>query len=361
MTEVRQFVQPSYHFDQDLRDVPDNMDEWTSFFENLKSQLKEEVHPENRLHLIEYIGMTARTLLKFEEAETFLLKAVSLTYDSPKHGRLIQNLIRLAHVYQWKKDFEKSHLLFDQARALMNERPVSDSLRAAYHQHLGKLYFDQQLYGLAQAEFGLALKIRKGIPAPMDQLQSSEASYNEAVSRWNTKVFEGVILRRAQVEDAEALHNSHMRSIRELCQNEHTPEEIKAWGGRAFDAEARTSNIKSDFVLAVEYRNKIEGYGLLKVHHEGSKKWVHIYGLYITPTVHKKGVGQALMNIMTEKAKLEKVNLLTLKSSLTAFEFYKRNGFVPRSLDEKGQPVVTVVARIQTRGIDMRKKNKDDI
>lgn len=174
---------PSSHFDQDLRDVPDDVDEWITFVDGLKAQLKTENHPAQKLKLFEHIGMATRTLLRFEEAEYHLKKAVALSHGYPLQSRLIQNLIRLAHVYQWMKCFEKAQLLFDQAKALMDECPTSESLQAAYHQHLGKLYFDQSDYAKAQAEFATALSIRKRISAPKDQLESSENSLSEALQR----------------------------------------------------------------------------------------------------------------------------------------------------------------------------------
>ncbi len=178
---------PSFHFDSDLRDIPDNPSEWKIFVEELKNELETETDEEMKLQLLVHIGMAERTLMNLDKAESYLMKALSLSYAHPSHGRLVQNLIRLAHVYQWKKDFGKSQLLFDQARSLMNEKPVSEGLEAAYHQHLGKLYFDQAFFEKAQSEFATALSIREKISAPKDQIESSKGSLNEAQLRWVNK------------------------------------------------------------------------------------------------------------------------------------------------------------------------------
>lgn len=71
-----------------------------------------------------------------------------------------------------------------------------------------------------------------------------------------------------------------MLSINEICANDHTPEEIKAWGGRTFDQVNRIPAIQNQFYLVFEY------------------------------------------------ACSQNVSLLTLKSSITAFEFYKKYGFI---------------------------------
>lgn len=72
-TEVQR---PSSHFDQDLRDVPDSLGEWTVFVDKLKSQLKDENHSAKKLTLFEHIGMASRTLLRFDEAEFYLKEAL---------------------------------------------------------------------------------------------------------------------------------------------------------------------------------------------------------------------------------------------------------------------------------------------
>lgn len=45
----------------------------------------------------------------------------------------------------------------------------------------------------------------------------------------------GAIIRRAKIEDARAIHEAHMESIREVCVRDHGHEEIKGWGFREFN------------------------------------------------------------------------------------------------------------------------------
>jgi tetratricopeptide (TPR) repeat protein len=296
---------PSSHFDQDLRDVPDNRKEWESFVDELKNKLKTETHAEKRLQLLEHIGMAARTLMKLDEAESYLMKALSHSYSCPSHSRLVQNLIRLGHAYQWKKDFEKSQLLFDQAKSLINEKPVSEGLTAAYHQHLGKLYFDQKYYGKAQAEFSTALSIRERISAPEDQMESSKESLKEALKRWGRN-FSGIYIRRAIPKDAEAIHRAHMKSIQEICSKDHSPQEIQAWGHRPYREDQRVGSIKNDIVWVVEDGGSIEGYGHLRVFEKDGLKRGHIFGLYLTPMVVGKSLGKAIVDLMMEEIKTAK-------------------------------------------------------
>lgn len=318
---------PTSHLDQDLRDVPDDRAEWIKFVDGLKVKLKEKNHPARNLTLLEHTGMAARTLLRFDEAEFYLKKSLALSHTHPSHSRLIQNLIRLAHVYQWKKDFEKSQMLFDQAKSLIDEKPISEGLRAAYHQHLGKLYFDQQYFGKAQAEFSTALSIRKSISAPIDQIESSKESLKEALKRWGRN-FLGVYVRKAIPRDAESIHRAHMKSIQEICSKDHSPQEIQAWGHRPYRDDQRVGSIKNDLVWVVEDEGSIEGYGHLKIFEKDGLKRGHIFGLYLTPKVVGKCLGKAIVDLMMEEIKSTKVKQVSLEATITAQNFYRKAGFV---------------------------------
>lgn len=318
---------PSSHFDKDLREVPDKIDEWIVFVDKLKAQLKDEKNLAKKLHLMELIGMAARILTRLDEAEFFLKQALALSHNHPSHNRFIQNLIRLAHVYQWKKKFDKSQLLFDQAKTLLDEKPITEELQAAYHQHLGKLYFDQQYFGKAQAEFSTALSIREKIYAPKDQIESSRDSLLETLRRWN-RDFSGILIRKAIPKDAEGIHQAHMKSIQEICSKDYSVNEILAWGHRPYLEDQQVEEIKNDLVWVIEDNGSIEGYGHLMLFEKDGLMRGHILGLYLTPKVVGRSFGKAIVDLMMEEIKSANVKLVTLESTITAQNFYRKFGFV---------------------------------
>jgi uncharacterized cupin superfamily protein/GNAT superfamily N-acetyltransferase len=319
---------PESKFNNDLKEIPVDANKWELFLEDLKNQLKTETHPEKLLSLYEHIGMASQILFKPSEAEYFLMKAVSTSYSYSKQSRLIQNLVRLAHVYQWKKEFQKAHLLFDQAKALLNKSDFSESLKGSFHQHLGKLYFEQGFYGLSLTEFELALKIRQRIQVSNDQVSSTVLAINETKKRLKLNADSSIIIRRAEILDAEAIHLAHMKSINEICSKDHSPDEIRVWGGRSYNPDFRIPAIQEQFYLVVECENEIEGFCQLKINmSDQGFKTAHLYGLYITSKMLNKRVGFKLLNLALEFSKSENVKEVTLKSSITALEFYKKNGF----------------------------------
>ncbi|MFN7825799.1 MAG: GNAT family N-acetyltransferase [Pseudobdellovibrionaceae bacterium] len=138
---------------------------------------------------------------------------------------------------------------------------------------------------------------------------------------------EATLIRRAAIADAEQIHNAHMQSIREVCSKDHTEAEIAAWGNRPFNKEQRESSIKNDFVWVIEAAGAIQGYSHLKLFEKDGLKQGHILGLYLTPRILGKKLGQRMVSLMIEQAKEFCAQRITLESTISAHSFYGRNGF----------------------------------
>lgn len=344
-------VFPIYNFDSHLREVPNEPSEWIQFLDELKILLKDENNSNQKLSLFENIGMAARILQKLGEAEYYLNKAVTLSYDQLDKSKLVQNLIRLAHVYQWQNQFTKAHVLFDQARSLIHQYDINESIKASYHQHLGKCYFDQKFYALALTEFELAFKIRQRLSSPKDQIESSINAVDECKKRTNWAFSSDFTIRRAEVSDAEPIHNAHMKSIQEICSKDHNPEEIRVWGGRSYNPDFRIPPIKEQFYLVVEYKNKVEGFAQLSLDFKDSKKTAYLYGFYITPAILHQKIGSHLMQLVFEYCKCHQAKEIDLISSLTAFDFYKKHGFI-----QNGEMSGLIRDGVTIRGYPMKKE-----
>jgi len=136
-----------------------------------------------------------------------------------------------------------------------------------------------------------------------------------------------LLIRRAAVRDAEAIHRAHMTSIREICSKTHRPEEIQGWGNRAYHEAHRVGAIKNDWVWVVEDQGSIEGYGHLQISEKDGEKQAAIAGLYLTPKVSGRALGRAVLELMFEEMRAVKATKVALDSSLSAHRFYQRAGF----------------------------------
>lgn len=130
-------------------------------------------HFDEHLHLLENLGFVLRVLGRLDEAEAKLKEAMDMASSHPNPLRQVQNMLRLATVYQWQKKFKEADKLFASCKKLLKSSSFSEGLKSSYHQHYGKFLFDQQMYKKAEVEFAKALEIRESIKAPQDQITSS--------------------------------------------------------------------------------------------------------------------------------------------------------------------------------------------
>lgn len=131
-------------------------------------------------------------------------------------------------------------------------------------------------------------------------------------------------IRRAKHEDAEHIISAHVRSIREVCGKDYTPEQIEAWAGRNFKASMWWQAMDRDFVWVVENQKNIVGYGHLAIMSEAEGE---VMGLYLAPEALGKGMGKKLFFTIKEEALKTGVKKLQLHSTKTAKTFYEAQGF----------------------------------
>lgn len=188
-------IRPQFVIDENLRFVPADPTALLKYVDSLKSELKEAIESSQRVSLMGEIAVYLRSLDQFEEAENFLLAALQII-SSQNLGiaREVQQKIRLAHVYQEKKDFSKSDALFSEILKLCRENEDASQYLDFALQHSGKNYFDQANYSLAMAYFSDALELRLRKNSPPDQVESSQV----AIRRTQERMAHPDQLRKAQ-------------------------------------------------------------------------------------------------------------------------------------------------------------------
>lgn len=138
-------------------------DQAEAYLEYLKEQSFQRLPVKEEVRTLGNIGMTSLFLGKLNDAQYYLEKAVKLS-DYNKNPDLIefyiQQSIRLATVFQWKKNFQKSDDLFKQIISLINSDKKDSKFLDFAYQHYGKSLLDQKLYTKARKYFQQALDIR---------------------------------------------------------------------------------------------------------------------------------------------------------------------------------------------------------
>lgn len=167
----------NYIFDENLQEVPTNPQEMNTFVNYQLDQIKLTDNPLQQVKLLGEAGVYLRILRQLDEAEKYLIKAEAIiASNSLPISMSISQQIRLAHVYQWKKNFNLSNMMFEEILKTCEREEGLGALIDFSWQHAGKNYFDQQKWAKALNAFEKALELRKTRNAPQDQIESSMKS-----------------------------------------------------------------------------------------------------------------------------------------------------------------------------------------
>lgn len=158
-------------------------------------------------------------------------------------------------------------------------------------------------------------------------------------------------VRRARSKDAIGIHEAHMRSIREVCSKDHTPEEIQGWGNRPYREDQRVDAIQKQHVWVVENGGKIAGYSHLTFFNKDDLIRGYIAALYLAPEANGQGLGAKLVHSMIAEARNQNAIEINLESTLTAHGFYRKMGF-----RDSGEQSTVEVGGSQVRCIPMTLK-----
>lgn len=174
----------NYTFDRNLQEVLTCPRDVEIHVEKSLIQLKTIFEPFARAKALGQVGVFLRQLRRLDEAEFCLREAIQL---GRAHGLrevfVLTQEIRLAHVVQWKLDFEKSSRYFDDILERIEKKESLKALLDFAYQHAGKNYFDQKMYAEALTAFERALDIRHNKKAAQELIESSLMSITETQRR----------------------------------------------------------------------------------------------------------------------------------------------------------------------------------
>ncbi|OKH51505.1 hypothetical protein NIES2101_18225 [Calothrix sp. HK-06] len=133
-----------------------------------------------------------------------------------------------------------------------------------------------------------------------------------------------ISVRLARPEDAEQMHYIHVQSVRQLCAEDYTKEQIEAWVGH-LDPETLRQYIingaKDEVQFVAEDENgTITGFSAFDINGDISAVYVH-------PNYTRQGVGKQLLKTAENEALAHNFKKLEISASITAIPFYKANGY----------------------------------
>lgn len=129
-----------------------------------------------------------------------------------------------------------------------------------------------------------------------------------------------ISVRKAQPEDAEAICDVHIASVRTLCAKDYTPEQIEAWVGKRFPEKYRNAIANlSETIFVAHKGEEVVGFA-----------WFFEYevrAVYVHPSYTRQGVGTLLLEAVEREAVAGNIDKLKLSASITAERFYQSCGY----------------------------------
>lgn len=151
----------SYHFNNNLQEVPNFPNQMAQAVAFLKARLQlREIHVTERLNMLGLVGVLARILGDLATAQLYLITAIALSEQIGNHASKLINQLRLAHVYQWQRQYTISNNMFTTLVELCEQDSRFTTYLDFVYQHAGKNAFDQYQYRTAEALFQKALTLR---------------------------------------------------------------------------------------------------------------------------------------------------------------------------------------------------------
>jgi len=145
-------------FDPDtLREVADDREGLEEIRDALTAKLNDHEDNAPRARLLSLRAVVSRILGDLQKALADGKLALAHAEATGELRRIAIAQARLAHVLQWRGEFEEADRLF----ALANSTELPDRLRATMYQHSGKCAYDQGRYIEACNHFEKALELRK--------------------------------------------------------------------------------------------------------------------------------------------------------------------------------------------------------
>lgn len=310
----------SFYFSEDLREIPESISDWNNYIESLKVKLSTTQDEVERMSLLGEIGSYLRVINRLDEAKNYLEEALKIGYRLNDNRLICTNLIRLAHTFHWQEKYLEAQNVFFKVQTILANSFKDDSLQAFYHQHLAKLYFDQNFYLKASIEFLSALNIRKKLNSKSDLIDSSFNSLEKCKSKLRESL--DCKIRNAKFEDLRAI-----AKIEESWCGDN---------GASYDDFLGFFNQMGpkEKITVIEYDNEVIGFiGTQEV----SDNKIYIWNLGILPLFRKFALATVLIQDVIKRSKensLSQVFLEVAHDNLAAINLYKKLGFSEISKQE---------------------------
>lgn len=130
-------------------------------------------------------------------------------------------------------------------------------------------------------------------------------------------------IRRAELNDLFKIQNLFVDTIRGICSNDYSEEQIEVWAASVNDKKRWEGFIQSQYFLVAEFKEKIVGFGSLDF-----KKGDYLDFLYVHNEYLRCGIAKRIFEDLEKESRKCGFETLCADVSITAKPFFKKMGFV---------------------------------
>lgn len=177
----------NFLFDEKLKDFFEKPSDVHRYIEEEIKQLKKTSDMLERVKMLGLIGVHFRILEDLDRSKKYLQEAIQLIRENNLGLKLqVVNEMRLAHTYQWERNFELSKEIFEKLEKICELESDVVCYRHFLFQHFGKYYFDLKEYKRALYYFKNALLLRKN-DGEQSLIESSQFAIEITEKKLNDK------------------------------------------------------------------------------------------------------------------------------------------------------------------------------
>jgi len=150
----------SYAIGNNLRELPNNIEEYEKGIQYLDEQLEQLSEPEEKARCLSMLGVFNRVAGKLEVSLGQLEAADALFAEDGNALLKLVNQLRIAQTLQFQGQYQKAEKIYDYLEECIKTYPEYSPILDFVYQHKGKNYYEQGQLQKALDSIEAALRIR---------------------------------------------------------------------------------------------------------------------------------------------------------------------------------------------------------
>jgi putative acetyltransferase len=127
-------------------------------------------------------------------------------------------------------------------------------------------------------------------------------------------------LRRAEIDDLEAIHDLFVETVNQVCAADYNPEQLRIWTSGVENRSQWINKLTDQYFIVATAGEQIVGFGSL-----ANANYVDF--MYVHKDYQRRGIADKLFTSLEDEARRHGAKILKSDVSKTAKGFFEKKGF----------------------------------